>query len=132
MASLLTPQEQELLEKLCSILCGPSELVELMGYPQDELEARVSSTYDKTLDEVRMEYAAVGKRNLRAAQMKSALDGNTTMQIWLGKQYLGQSDSPQQIEVSQQNRKPAEVTPFEVIQGRRAERRKAAQAARGA
>jgi len=30
--------------------------------------------------------------SLRRAQIKTALDGNPTMQIWLGKQYLGQHD----------------------------------------
>lgn len=29
---------------------------------------------------------------LRAAQYKAAMEGNTTMLIWLGKQRLGQSD----------------------------------------
>lgn len=40
------------------------------------------------------------KRNaqLRAAQMKLALNGNPTMQIWLGKQMLGQRDRPAERE----------------------------------
>jgi len=33
-----------------------------------------------------------GKASLRRAQFKSALNGNTAMQIWLGKQLLGQRD----------------------------------------
>ena len=33
------------------------------------------------------------KTNLRTWQIKSARAGNTTMQIWLGKNYLGQSDN---------------------------------------
>jgi len=33
-----------------------------------------------------------GKLSLRRSQMKAALDGNITMQIWMGKQLLGQSD----------------------------------------
>ena len=33
-----------------------------------------------------------GKTLLRQAQFKSAMDGNVTMQIWLGKQRLGQSE----------------------------------------
>jgi len=35
------------------------------------------------------------KRRLRAAQLKVAMGGNATMLIWLGKNILGQSDSPQ-------------------------------------
>jgi hypothetical protein len=35
---------------------------------------------------------AVGRMSLRRKQWKAAEDGNTTMLVWLGKQYLGQSD----------------------------------------
>lgn len=34
----------------------------------------------------------IGKASLRRMQFKSAEDGNVTMQIWLGKQMLGQRD----------------------------------------
>lgn len=34
------------------------------------------------------------KQSLRRAQIKLALSGNATMLIWLGKNILGQSDSP--------------------------------------
>jgi hypothetical protein len=34
------------------------------------------------------------KRRLRAVQLSTALSGNATLLIWLGKQYLGQSDQP--------------------------------------
>ena len=33
-----------------------------------------------------------GKASLRKAQFNNALAGNATMQIWLGKQFLGQRD----------------------------------------
>jgi hypothetical protein len=34
------------------------------------------------------------KRRLRAVQLSTALSGNATLLIWLGKQYLGQTDQP--------------------------------------
>ena len=34
------------------------------------------------------------RKSLRRAQIRSALSGNSTMLVWLGKQYLGQSDRP--------------------------------------
>ena len=34
------------------------------------------------------------KQRLRKAQISLALKGNATMLIWLGKQYLGQSENP--------------------------------------
>lgn len=39
-----------------------------------------------------------GKASLRRAQFQLALNGNATMQIWLGKQMLGQREPIQQIE----------------------------------
>ena len=47
--------------------------------------------------------SAVGKMSLRRAQYKAAIDGNTTMMVWLGKQWLGQrepkddADAPEDI-----------------------------------
>jgi len=43
---------------------------------------------------------AVLKRSLRAKQVEAALGGNTTMQIWLGKNMLGQSDKVETINES--------------------------------
>ena len=42
-----------------------------------------------------------GKASLRRAQFTNALNGNATMQIWLGKQMLGQREPIQQIEHGQ-------------------------------
>jgi hypothetical protein len=39
--------------------------------------------------------AANGRATLRRKQYELALKGNATMQIWLGKQQLGQTDTPQ-------------------------------------
>lgn len=38
-------------------------------------------------------YSQAGCQMLREAQFEKALSGNATMLIWLGKQYLGQSDN---------------------------------------
>lgn len=42
----------------------------------------------------------LGKAKLRDYQLKSVAKGNVTMQIWLGKQYLGQTDQPTNTEES--------------------------------
>lgn len=39
------------------------------------------------------------KAKLRRAQFKNAIDGNTTMQIWLGKQYLQQKEPKQEFDI---------------------------------
>lgn len=40
-------------------------------------------------------YSANGRMSLRREQFRSAMNGNVTMQIWLGKQYLGQVEQPE-------------------------------------
>jgi len=41
------------------------------------------------------------KQRLRKAQLKMALNGDRTMLIWLGKNILGQSENPLQVDDSQ-------------------------------
>ncbi len=41
------------------------------------------------------------KQRLRKAQLKMALNGDRTMLIWLGKNILGQSENPMQVDDSQ-------------------------------
>ena len=59
--------------------------------------------YRKVEEEFKMsftEYCAQkrkkGKNNLRLSQLKNALEGNTTMQIWLGKNWIAQKDEPRE------------------------------------
>ena len=44
-----------------------------------------------------MEYTAKEKIELRKKQWKVAMEGNVQMLIWLGKNILGQKDSPDSI-----------------------------------
>lgn len=52
-------------------------------YMKDE-ESEFCRVYKKAFSECKM--------SLAEAQVRSALDGNTTLLIWLGKQHLGQVD----------------------------------------
>jgi hypothetical protein len=44
---------------------------------------------------------AEGAYGLRRAQWDAALHGNTTMQIWLGRHYLGQNEERMEVQMSQ-------------------------------
>jgi hypothetical protein len=57
----------------------------------DELGVSRDVLHDRFATELRKGRAA-RNQSLRRAQLKAATDGNATMLIWLGKQYLGQSD----------------------------------------
>ena len=80
----------EELEKLARLQCTQEEIASFFGCSIDTIQRRMKDdeefcgAYKKGVDE--------GKMSLRRAQFKAALGGNVTMQIWLGKQYLGQSD----------------------------------------
>ena len=50
------------------------------------------------------------RMKLSEAQLKTAMDGNSTLLIWLGKQYLGQSDDPGL------NNKGYEISGFEFVE----------------
>ena len=54
---------------------------------------------DKTISNRFSDIVVKGKENgrakLRDIQLRSAMSGNVTMQIWLGKQYLDQTDKTQ-------------------------------------
>ncbi len=79
-----------MVEDLGKIQSTHSELAAVLGVSIDTVERRLrddpefSAAYEKGLEN--------GKSSLRRIQWKAALGGNTTMQIWLGKQYLGQRD----------------------------------------
>jgi hypothetical protein len=72
--------------------CNGSGIAGLLGISPDTL-------YDKCLEDKKSLFSVYsaqkkseGQELLRAKQHLTAMEGNVTMQIWLGKQYLGQKD----------------------------------------
>lgn len=74
----------EMIEKLASIGCTIEEIASVVGCCRDTLHRRFSDTLKKGQD--------TAKVSLRRMQWRSAATGNVTMQIWLGKNMLGQSN----------------------------------------
>ena len=59
----------------------------------DTLDRRAAEEHGVTFAEyVEQKRASLCRNRLRELQWDSAVKGNVTMQIWLGKQYLGQTD----------------------------------------
>ena len=79
-------------EKLCNLWCTLTEIAEFFGVSEDTLESWCKDVYQETFSETYKRKNSKGKIALRRWQMKSAEKGNVTMQIWLGKQYLGQKE----------------------------------------
>lgn len=72
--------------KLASIGCKDIEIADWFGIDNNTLRYNFSAELTKGREHL--------KQSLRRAQLEVALKGNAVMLIWLGKQYLGQSDSP--------------------------------------
>lgn len=70
--------------KLARIGCTDVEIATILDCHQDTLTNRFSEFLRKGREKMRM--------SLRRMQYKAASEGNVTMLIWLGKQYLKQHD----------------------------------------
>ncbi len=80
--------DPEQVEKLASKLWKNTEIAAFFGCDEGTIRKRFSDILQKGRE--------IGKTKLRDRQMQAAMDGNVTMLIWLGKQYLGQSDKVDQ------------------------------------
>jgi hypothetical protein len=72
--------------KLASIGCKDIEIADWFGIDNNTLRYNFSAELTKGREHL--------KQSLRRAQLTVALNGSAVMLIWLGKQYLGQSDNP--------------------------------------
>lgn len=89
--------DQKLFEGMCRIQCTQEEMCDLLECNVDTLTDWCKRTYNQTFSEVFRQKRGQGKVSLRRMQWKTAEAGNVTMQIFLGKNFLGQSDK-QEIE----------------------------------
>ena len=70
--------------KLAQLQCTDTEIAAFFECSRDTIKRRFSAVIQQGRDK--------GKLSLRRMQFRAAEDGNAAMLIWLGKQYLGQSD----------------------------------------
>ena len=89
------------LEPLCRIQCTGEECASVLGMTYDTLDRNLKADGHGGFKEYYKKNGNTGKASLRRLQWKSAESGNTTMLIWLGKQYLGQTDRQEIVEATQ-------------------------------
>lgn len=82
----------ELVDNLIKIFCTGEEIASVLGVHYDTLYNRVKEEFDMTFSDYIKSKQGEGKASLRRMQWKKAQAGNSTMLVWLGKQYLGQTD----------------------------------------
>jgi len=72
--------------------CSSVGIAEILGISTDTLYLRCKKDNKIDYTVFSEQKKSEGKELLRAKQYSMAMNGNITMQIWLGKQYLGQRD----------------------------------------
>lgn len=91
--------DKDSFEKLCYLQCTLAEIASFFKCSEDTIENWSKRTYKTNFSDAYKNYSAGGKISLRRWQFRAAENGNVSMLIWLGKQYLGQKDQ-QEIAVS--------------------------------
>lgn len=89
--------DQKLFENLCKVQCTVRELEAVFNSDIKTFQGWCLRTYDQSFSDVYKRFSDGGKPSLRRAQYNLAMK-NASMGIWLGKQWLGQRDIPQEME----------------------------------
>lgn len=87
--------DEDNFKKLCGLQCTLAEIASFFNCSEDTIENWCKRTFKKTFSELFKKYSANGKISLRRWQFKMA-EHNCAMAIFLGKNWLGQSDKIEQ------------------------------------
>lgn len=93
-------------EKLCNLQCTLLEIAGFFNCSDDTIERWCKRTYKATFAECFKTFSQSGKISLRRTQFKLA-ERSAAMAIFLGKQYLGQTDKTE-MDVNTQIQNPLE------------------------
>jgi len=81
-----------LVDEMLKDFCEGTEVADALGIHKETLYDAVKATFNTDFSDYKAQKRARGCQSLRQKQVSSANKGNVSMLIWLGKQYLGQSD----------------------------------------
>ena len=96
------------IELFASIGCKVEEMASLMGVSKHLLHRRFATEIEKGRSKLKM--------SLRQWQLDAARKGNVVMQIWLGKQYLGQTDKIEESVTQAITQQVVYETTFNIIE----------------
>ncbi len=71
-----------------------TSVAEALGIHPDTLYKHCRVDKETDFSAYRAQKRAVGMNSLRVKRYRAAIEGNTTMMIWLSKQMLGETDKP--------------------------------------
>lgn len=87
--------KKEQFESLCNLQCTLDEIAGFFKCSGDTIERWCKRTYNQGFADIYKIYSQNGKISLRRYQYKLA-EKHPNMAIWLGKQWLGQTDKIEQ------------------------------------
>ena len=93
------PINQKQFESLCAIQCTKEEMCSVLDVTEKTVKSWFNEVYNENFSLVFSKKKEMGKMSLRRKQWELAQKGNSTMQVWLGKNMLKQSDNPLQDEI---------------------------------
>ncbi len=85
------------LDAMCAIQCTGEECSAILNIDYDTLNAGLKRDGHGGFSDYFKLKGANGKMSLRRKQFEQASSGNSTMLIWLGKQWLGQAEKSENI-----------------------------------
>lgn len=94
MARPLKVIDKKQFEQLCGLQCTKEEICGFFDLTDKTLESWCKRTYKVGFSEIFRQKRGLGKISLRRHQWRLA-EKNANMAIWLGKQYLDQTDRPE-------------------------------------
>lgn len=86
---ILSEDALKLIENLSRIMCTEEEIAQCLGASVDTL---LNEDNKELFRSAIKKGNSIGKQSLRRKQYEVAMKGNSSMLIWLGKQWLGQTD----------------------------------------
>ena len=84
-------------DSMCAIQCTGEEQAAILGVDYDTLNKACKRDNKCSFTDYYRKKSSSGKMSLRRKQYSTAMDGNPTMLIWLGKNWLEQRDQPEPI-----------------------------------
>jgi hypothetical protein len=88
----LSDKDFEKLVSMIKIQCTQDEICSVLGMSDTTLNRRLKERDIENFEALYKKENADGCKSLRRMQWDAAENGNATMLVWLGKQYLGQRD----------------------------------------
>ena len=93
-----TPIDYPQLIEMCGLMCTGEECASILGVSYDTLARPLKRDHGLTFPEFFRRHSVPALVRLRQAQFETATSGSVPMQIWLGKQWLGQREPDRQIQ----------------------------------